>query len=131
VAKDPGSLTTEQLRAEVWRVAEPTYLARLAGLIDDYRTASARGLAASEVNEVAQAAAASRIGTLLVEADRVIAGQFDPTTGEIRHGRLADPGVDDVIDDLAEFVLRTGGEVVVVPRDRMPTKTGLTATFRH
>jgi hypothetical protein len=36
-----------------------------------------------------------------------------------------------VIDDLAEMVLRTGGEVVVVPKERMPTDTGLAATFRH
>jgi hypothetical protein len=36
-----------------------------------------------------------------------------------------------VIDDLAEAVLRTGGEVVVVPAARMPTDTGLAATFRH
>jgi len=131
VAKGPGSLTPEQLRAEVWRVVEPAYLARLARMTEDYRTAAARGLAASDLNDVARAAAAMRIGTLLVEADRVIPGRFDPTTGEVCPGRLADPEVDDVIDDLAEVVLRTGGEVVVVPAGRMPTDTGLAATFRH
>jgi hypothetical protein len=131
VAKDPGSLTPEQLRAEVWRVVEPTYLARLARMTEDYRTAAARGLATPDLNEAARAAAARRIGTLLVEADRVIPGRFDPTTGEVHPGRLADPEVGDVIDDLAEVVLRTGGEVVVVPPDRMPAETGLAATFRH
>jgi hypothetical protein len=131
VTKDPGSLTPEQLRAEVWRVVEPTYLARLAQLTEDHRTAAARGLAASDLNDVAQAAVASRIGILLIEADREIPGRFDPATGEVRPDRLADPEVDDLIDDLAETVLRTGGEVVVVPARRMPTDTGLAATFRH
>jgi len=34
------------------------------------------------------------------------------------------------MDDLGELVLKTGGRVVVVPADRMPTKTGAAATFR-
>jgi hypothetical protein len=131
VEKNPGSLMPEQLRAEVWRVVEPKYLGRLARLTEDHRTAAARGLAASELNDVARAVVASRIGVLLVEADRVIPGRFDRATGEVRPGRLADPEVGDVIDDLAEAVLRTGGEVIVVPAERMPTATGLAATFRH
>lgn len=131
VMKHPESLATDELRAEVWQVVEPSYLARLARLTDNYRTAAARGLAASDLNEVARAVAAARVGVLLVEADRVAPGQFDPATGEVRPGRLADPQVGDVIDDLAEAVLRTGGEVVVVPAGRMPTDTGIAATFRH
>jgi hypothetical protein len=131
VTKNPESLNPDQLRTEVWQVVEPKYLARLARMTEDYRTAAARGLATPDLNDAARAAAAARIGTLLVEADRVIPGRFDPTTGEVRPGRLADPEVGDVIDDLAEAVLRTGGEVVVVPAGRMPTDTGLAATFRH
>src|SRR6185312_7799631 len=72
VAKHPGSLQPEQLRAEAWRAVEPKYLARLARLTEDHRTAAARGLAASDLEEVARAAFAGRIGVLLVEADRVI-----------------------------------------------------------
>jgi hypothetical protein len=131
VTNNPESLNPDQLRTEVWQVVEPKYLARLARRTEDYRTAVARGLATGDLNDAARAAAATRIGTLLVEADRVIPGRFDPTTGEVHPGRLADPEVDDVIDDLAETVLRTGGEVVVVPADRMPTDTGLAAIFRH
>ena len=130
VVKHPASLTPQELPIEVWRVVEPTYLARLAQLTEDHRTAAARGLAASDPNDVAKAVAGSRVGVLLVEADRVIPGRFDPATGEVRLDRLADPEVDDLIDDLAEAVLRTGGEVVVVPAGRMPTETGLAATFR-
>jgi hypothetical protein len=131
VAKHPDSLTLEQLRTDVWQVVEPKYLARLAQLIDHHRAAVARELGASELDDVAQAAAAMRIGLLMVEADRVIPGRFEPATGKVHPGRLDDPEVGDVIDDLAETVLRTGGEVVVVPAARMPTDTGMAATFRH
>jgi len=44
---------------------------------------------------------------------------------------IDDPGVDDVLDDLAEAVLRTKGDVVVVPADRMPTRTGLAGVLRY
>lgn len=33
------------------------------------------------------------------------------------------------MDDLAEAVLRTGGEVIVLEADRMPSKTGAAAVF--
>lgn len=131
VMKHPASLTQEQLRGEVWRVVEPKYVARLARLTEDYHAATAAGMAASDLNDVAKAAGAMRIGELLVDADRVIPGRFAPATGEVLPGRLADPEVGDVIDDLAAAVLRAGGDVVVVPAVRMPTDTGLAATFRH
>jgi len=44
---------------------------------------------------------------------------------------MADPTVDDVLDDIGELVERMGGEVRVIAAQRMPTPTGLAATFRH
>ncbi len=43
---------------------------------------------------------------------------------------MSDPGTGDMLDDLGELVLRKGGEVVIVPAERMPTKSGLAATYR-
>ncbi len=34
---------------------------------------------------------------------------------------------DDVLDDLGELVLRNGGEVAIVPAERVPTQSGLAA----
>jgi hypothetical protein len=78
---------------------------------------------------VARAAVAARVGTLLVEGDRVVPGRLDLATGAVRPG-AADHEGDDLIDDVAEEVLRRGGEVVVVPAERMPVKSGLAATYR-
>jgi len=33
-------------------------------------------------------------------------------------------------DDLAELVLKMGGEVVIAPAERMPSATGLAAIYR-
>jgi len=67
---------------------------------------------------------------LLIEADRLIPGRIDNTSGEISTDDLGNPETDDVLDDLGEYVLRAGGEVVIVPAERMPTRTGAAAIFR-
>jgi hypothetical protein len=66
----------------------------------------------------------------LVEADRVVPGRIDPATGKIAPGDISHPEIDDLIDDLAETVLRANGKVVVVPKERMPSTTGIAATYR-
>jgi hypothetical protein len=38
--------------------------------------------------------------------------------------------VDDLLDDLGERALKAGGEVVVVPVERMPTQTCIAAIYR-
>jgi len=39
--------------------------------------------------------------------------------------------VDDLLDDIGELVEQMGGEVRVIAAQRMPTNTGVAATFRH
>ncbi len=155
IMKNPESLTLDQLRAEAWQIAEPAYLQRLAKMSDDFQVARSRDLGTDDLAQIAVAATAGRVGVLIVEADRQIPGKIDPATGRIesndladstarwdlreRHrkagetlpGDLTDPEVDDVLDDLAELVLRMKGDVVVVPVERMPSATGAAATYRY
>ena len=84
-----------------------------------------------DLSDVARAAVEGRVATLLLEADRQIPGRIDAATGALSFANLGDPEVDDLLDDLGEYVLRGGGEVVVVPVERMPTTTGLAASYRY
>jgi hypothetical protein len=79
---------------------------------------------------VAQAAVNGRIATLLVDADRRVAGRIDGASGQIEYGDLAHPEIDDLLDDLGELVVKKGGEIVIVPAERMPTRTGIAAIYR-
>jgi hypothetical protein len=128
---NPEAFDAEALRDKAWQVLEPRYLGRLAELVDRYGTAKARALASDEVEPVARAAIEGRVGVLLVEADRQVPGRLGAATGEIEPGSAVRPDADDVLDDLAEAVLRTKGEVVVVPEARMPSQTGVAAIFRY
>lgn len=109
---------------------EPIYLHRLAGLVEQFEVSRSAQQGSANLSDVAVAAATGRVRVLLLEADRLIPGRMDLKTGKLHPADLQDPQVDDMLDDLAEQVLRTGGEVIMVPVQRMPVTTGLAAIYR-
>ncbi len=127
---DPASISVNDLRQRAWDIVLPQYLERLGGLINRYGEAKADGGSSADLTEIGKAAAAGRIAKLLIDADRVVPGHFNSESGRITFARLEDPDVDDLLDDLGEHTLRTGGEVIVVPSERMPSDTGIAAIFR-
>jgi hypothetical protein len=126
----PDALSLDALRERAWQLIQPYYLERLDGLLERFGAARSNGLGADDLAQVAAAAAGARVATLLIDADRTRPGVFDAATGAIRLDDLCHPEVDDLLDDLGEQTLRTGGEVVIVPAERMPTQTGLAAIYR-
>ena len=126
----PDDLSFDALRERAWQLGQPYYLKRLAGLVDAFGAATANGRGTDILGDIATAAIAGRIETLLVEADRLIPGRIDAASGTITTADLDNPEVDDVLDDLGERVIKAGGEVVIVPTERMPTKTGAAAIYR-
>jgi len=127
----PDSVSAEELRTLAWQTVEPQHQARLAALGDEFEQARFRGLGSDDLAQVAQAATSGRVATLLIEADRQIAGLLDAATGRVELADLSDPQVDDLLDDLGELVATKGGRVMVIPAERMPTRTGLAATYRY
>jgi Bacterial archaeo-eukaryotic release factor family 3 len=131
VEGNPEAMSTEQLREGSWRAVEPHYLHRLAELSEAFSRAMANQRATSDLAEAASAAIEGRVSHLILEADRVRAGRIDALTGAVMDLPLEDPEVGDMLDDLAEAVLRTGGDVVVAPTQRMPSTSGLAAILRY
>lgn len=130
ITGNPDAFSPDGLRQKAWAVFEPRYHERLAKLIDDYGAGVPRNLASDVIDEVALAALGGRVRTLLVDTDMVVPGRVDKDTGQVTPGSLNDAHTDDVLDDLAELTLRMGGDVVVVPPDRIPTRTGIAAIYR-
>jgi hypothetical protein len=127
---DPGAIGLEELRALAWEQMEPLYLERLALLVREFEIARTRQLGFDDLAAVAAATVAGRVQNLLVEADRQIPGRIDLQTGKIERGAQSDPEIGDVLSDLSAIVLRMKGQVIVVPKERMPTDTGVAATCR-
>lgn len=127
----PEATSPDQLRQRAWQTLEPQHLAQQARLVEAYGTARAKGLGSDDLASAVQAAVSGRVGELLIEADRQIAGRLDLETGGIVAGEMNNPEVDDVLDDLALLVERMGGRVHVLPPEQMPGTTGLAATYRN
>ena len=120
----------DEIRAAAWLAFQKHYLTQLARIREDFGTATARGKGTSDLAEAAQAAAAGRIGVLLIDADRTVPGALDMTTGSL-HPAAGGAGAGDMLDDLAEMGLKTQAMVIVTPSAQMPTPTGLAAIFRY
>lgn len=128
---DPDAIPLEQLRERAWQIMEPEHQMRLDKWTDEFGHARAVHLAIDDLDGVADAAVAGRIGSLMIEADRQIAGRIDAESGKVQRVPLDYPEADDLLDDLGELVLKKGGRVMVVSAAQMPTQSGVAATCRY
>lgn len=131
VAVNTKSISTDKLIILAWEALEPNYLLKLQNLADKYEQAKANGLASDNIEEVIEAAEAGRVETILIEANRVIAKRLrDKNTGTFKQADSTQPILDDLLDDIGELVTKMGGKVIMIPSEKMPSKTGLAAAFR-
>lgn len=128
---NPDALPLDELRQRAWQVVEPHYLARQAALVEQFGNAMSQNLGHDQLADVAEAAVAGRVATLLLENGREIPGQIDAASGAVRLGDLERPEIDDALANLAALTLKMGGEVVIMPPEQMPTQTGLAAIYRY
>lgn len=144
IDRDPSRLTDDELataagdslRAGRWRRRER--------LVDDFRAARAHGRGSGDLAEIARAAVAGRVATLLLDADRREPGGIDRTTGKLlpaepfavaatvrpdggSHGALGP----DLYEDLVEIVVGHDGAIVPLDRLEMPTESGVAAIYRY
>ena len=108
----PDALPIEALRDRAWHAIEPHYLARLAGLVEMFRAARSKSLAPT-IWRRAPRMPPPQGGSERCSSKRIahIPGRIDAVTGGIEFDDLADPEVDDLLDDVGELVLENGGQV--------------------
>ncbi len=124
------SFKLEQLTEKAWEIILPVYLEKTKKLTDVFQIAKGNASGTDSIEEATKMAFESRIETVMIEADKLVPGKIDPHTGEIKFGSMDNPAYDDVLDDLAELVLSKRGEVIVLPKERMPSDTGVAAIYR-
>lgn len=147
VAKDPHLMTEDDILAAVTPLFVAARGRQVARLVRGYEQARDRGLAQGDLSDVARAAVAGKVATLLIEADRFEAGRFDRDSGAIefapatsaatapidrsRTGDLPAEAAEDLFGAVAETVLLHGGTVVALARNEMPTESGVAAIDRY
>ncbi|MBK5254277.1 MAG: hypothetical protein JJE03_07480 [Peptostreptococcaceae bacterium] len=122
---------TEQLQSKVLEVIKSLNLGKTEKMIEAYKKAEAELMGSSDLAQVAKAAYESRVETILIEENRIISGKVDSTTGKIKVGDIDNPDFGDILDGLAELVLKKGGNAVIISKDKMPSPTGIAAIYRY
>jgi hypothetical protein len=100
------------------------------------------GLGSGDLSDIARAAVAGRVATLLIEKDRFETGRLDRATGAIstdgeaaadlsRTGDQPALRTEDLFGAVAETVLLHGGGILALERIAMPTESGVAAVYRY
>lgn len=144
VAKDPHLLSEADLAAATTAVLGSLHRRRVSRELHTFFLARDRGLAATDLAEIARAAVAGRVAMLLLEAERFETGRFDPATGAIEpttavaaaSAAAVSPVVTpasatDLFTAVAETVLMHGGGIMTLARNDMPTESGVAAVYRY
>lgn len=128
INKDFMALTKDDLREKSWKVIETLYLKRTEDLVNKYYVSKEISAASDAIGEIVQEVKNNRIEIVLIESDKVILGDFNKENELLE---LGDEYSYDVLDKIAELVLAYGGEVVMLPKDKMPSNTGVAAIYRY
>jgi hypothetical protein len=120
-----------QLHERAWPLVQEQFAEREREILDAYGSSAAAGRASDDPATVARAAVYGRVRTLLIDESQHLWGRLDRESGALSLDAEQRDAVDaDVLDDLSEVTLLRGGEVIMLPRERMPTTSPAAAVFR-
>jgi hypothetical protein len=122
----------EELHAKVWPVVSELFREQENTVLNEYARLVGKGQTVDNLHALAQAAIQSRVRYLLLaEGVQLCWGRLERESGAVtQHPTQQDTRDDDVLDDLAECVLTRGGEVFLLPADRMPSAAPAAAILR-
>ncbi|MFQ5889677.1 MAG: hypothetical protein ACE5JR_06450 [Gemmatimonadota bacterium] len=124
----------DQLHEAAWPIVRATVEREIDEAVKLWEASYGRGKAESDIAAAGFHAVSGRVRLLLTEKDRRVWGKLDRSTGvvEVLKENGPDPGQHavDLLDELAEVAIQHGGRTLVIPQDRMPTRTGLAAVLR-
>lgn len=126
---NPSSLTTDDLEVRGRSILADSHDAELASWRSSFGNKQSNGLASSQLSDVAHAATAGLIDTLLFDLTSVDEGSIDEY-GALKFASEPGPSTYGLVDEIAARVLRTGGTVKAVRSDDLPDDSPVAATFR-
>ncbi|MFO7969230.1 MAG: hypothetical protein R6U15_03850 [Candidatus Izemoplasmatales bacterium] len=103
---------------------------KLQDSLEAFGNAEAKNMATEFLSEIAKATYESRVDTLFIQKGLKKPGYFDYKTGEMQYGDNKDYN-NDIIDDIAKYVLNKNGKVFIVEEEMMPNSSGVCAIYRY
>jgi len=110
----------EKLHAAAIKELEPFLEQREDALLGSYRAAERGGRTSAMLQEIVQLALTNRIKHLFINEKMNVWGRINTDTASFTYSPQQTAPEDDVLDDLAEIVLKRHGAVTVLPSSKMP-----------
>lgn len=129
IEANPEALSVDDLSTRARVILDDHYESTLAEWRELFGTRQANGLATSQLSEVARAATASGIESLVFDMDSVLEGSIDDT-GVVHEVSEPDAEHYGIVDEIAARVLRSGGTVKAVRAEDLPDSTPVAAMLR-
>jgi len=101
-------------------VLEPFLEQKENALLNSYWAAERNGRTSSALQEIVQLALSNRVKHLFINEKIHVWGRIDGSTASFTYSPRQTAAEDDVLDDLAEIVLKNHGAVTVLPSLKMP-----------
>jgi hypothetical protein len=110
----------EKLHSNAVEILEPFLEQKEANHISSYLVAERGGRTSSVLQEIVQLSLARKVKHLFVNEKMNVWGKINYETGSFTYSPRQTETEDDVLDDLAEIVVRNHGVVTVLPPEKMP-----------
>lgn len=120
-----------QLYARAKEIMTPYFEEKINKAFTQYQNQSATELTSSYEEQIIPAAYYSRISHLFAVKDEHIWGKFDEMNNKLTLSDMQGEGDECQLDKAVERTLLNGGQVFLLPKDKMPGDGKLAALFRY
>jgi hypothetical protein len=131
LATSPSELTPAQLSDAARPLLDATYAQEVAAIRRLMEDRSSQGRTILDVAQVARAATAGAIGTLMVDIDKDVPGFVDDVSGLVTFAEKDDAYAYDVVSEIAVRALLGGARVMAVRAQDLPNGAVVAAITRY
>jgi hypothetical protein len=126
----PGTLSDDQLAERARPILDALYRDRLKAWTDRFQGRAQVGQTTLDVAQAARAATAGAVESMLVNIDEIVDGTVDGD-GVVTFAAGPGPDTYGVVDEIADRVILTGGQVLAVRKADIPEGRSLAAILRY
>ena len=131
VEGSPDHWGPNELRNRAWPLVQPMFTRQREQAVEAYNIATGHDAAVSDLGELLPAALDGRIATLLLSANTHRWGVFEVENRRTREHPIAEPTDEDLLNVAAVLTCRTGGNVFVLPHEKMPEGSDAAGVLRY
>jgi hypothetical protein len=131
VTQSTKDINEKAIINQTWPIIKNYFDKEVKAIIERFKQAHANGLASDNIHEIGKKIVESNIEIAFIQSDATLPGKMNEVDGTIIERNLSSPYVDDVLDDMAERIIKQGGKVYVLDEKDMPVDKKIAAIFRY